>query len=212
MKYNVPVQVPVGVSNRHIHLSQADLEALFGAGYSLTEMKPLKQPGQYACKEVLIVAGPKGVIANVRVLGPTRKQTQVEVSRSDAFVLGLQPPVRDSGDLAGSPGCVLIGPKGSVILKEGLILASRHLHIHTTEAEALNLKDKDRITVAFGGERSVLFQNVLVRAGDAMALEFHLDTDEANACLLKSGEMAYIIEKCDPEAAEAPVAAALAAS
>ncbi|MBM7865325.1 phosphate propanoyltransferase [Heliobacterium gestii] len=212
MKYNVPVQVPVGVSNRHIHLSQADLDILFGSGYKLTEMKPLGQPGQFACKEVLIVAGPKGVIQNVRILGPTRKQTQVEVSRSDSFVLGLQPPVRDSGDLAGSPGCVLIGPKGTVILKEGVIIAARHLHIHSTEAEALHLKDKDRITVAFGGERSVLFQNVIVRAGETMALEFHLDTDEANAGLLKSGDRAYIIERCEPEAAEVTDAPVFVAS
>ncbi|MTV48650.1 phosphate propanoyltransferase [Heliobacillus mobilis] len=195
MKYNIPIQVPVGVSNRHIHLSQEDVDTLFGAGYQLSEMKPLCQPGQFACKEVLTVAGVKGVLSNVRVLGPTRKQTQVEISRTDSFTLGVQPPVRDSGDLKDTPGCVLIGPKGSVILKEGVILACRHLHIHSKDAEALAIKDKERITVSFGGERSVIFQNVLARVGDAMALEFHLDTDEANACMIKSGDVAYLIAK-----------------
>lgn len=195
IKYNVPVQVPVGVSNRHIHLSQADVETLFGVGYQLTEFKPLLQPGQYACKEVLTVAGPKGVIHNVRVLGPVRKQTQVEVSRTDAFSVGVQPPVRDSGDLKGSAACVLIGPKGSVILREGVILAARHIHCSQAEAKVLQLKDKDRVNIAVGGERGIVFQNVQVRASENMRLELHVDTDEANACLLKSGDVAYMVEK-----------------
>ncbi|QGG49343.1 phosphate propanoyltransferase [Heliorestis convoluta] len=194
-KYNIPVQVPVGVSNKHIHLSQNHLEQLFGPGHKLTELKPLYQPGHYACKEVLTIAGPKGIIPNVRVLGPLRSQTQVEVSRTDSYLLGIKPPLRDSGDLEGSAGCILMGPKGTVVLEEGVIIAARHIHCSPEEAEALQLKDKDRVNLSVAGERSVIFNNVLVRVAHGLRLELHVDTDEANASFLGNSDFAYILEK-----------------
>lgn len=199
IKYKVPVQLPVGVSNRHIHLSQDHVDILFGVGYQLRSMKPLVQPGQFACQETLTIVGPKGKVANVRVLGPVRSQTQVEISRTDAFSLGIKPPVRDSGKLAETPGCVLIGPLGSVKLDQGVILASRHLHCSVSEAKKLSLEDGDRVNVLAVGERSVVFNNVLVRCSDDMSLEFHLDTDEANACLLASGDKVLLMEKVSDE-------------
>ncbi|KAB2952567.1 phosphate propanoyltransferase [Heliorestis acidaminivorans] len=196
-KYNIPVQVPVGVSNKHIHLSQAHLEQLFGKGHKLTELKPLYQPGHFACKEVVTIAGPKGIIPNVRVLGPLRSQTQVEISRSDSFALGIKPPLRDSGDLEGSAGCILMGPKGTVVLEEGVIMAARHIHLGVEEAKVLQLKDKDRVNISVGGERGLIFNNVLVRVAQGLRLEFHVDIDEANAGFLASGDYAYITEKSE---------------
>lgn len=186
-------QVPVGISNRHLHLSQADLETLFGKGYELTKTKALSQPGQFATEETVDLIGPKRTIAKVRILGPVRPQTQVEVSRSDSFILGLTPPVRDSGSLKDSPGIILEGPKGRLELKEGVIIAQRHLHLHTDEAKEFNLKDKDLISVKFEGIRSVVFNNVLVRVGPKYALDLHLDTDEANAAGLSNGDLGAII-------------------
>ncbi|MBN2796054.1 MAG: phosphate propanoyltransferase [Clostridia bacterium] len=184
--------VPVGLSNRHCHLSQADIDVLFGEGYELTNFKDLKQPGQYACEEKVQVVGPKGALT-MRVLGPARNQSQVEVSLTDGFVLGVQPPVRQSGDLAGSPGCKLVGPKGEVEISEGVIAASRHIHMHTTDGERFNVKDKDVVSVEFGGERGVVFHNVLCRVNAAFALEFHVDIDEGNAAGLKNGDEVEII-------------------
>lgn len=186
-------QVPVGISNRHLHLSQTDLEALFGKGYELTQKKPLSQPGQYAAEETVTLIGPKNNLNKVRILGPVRPQSQVEISRSDSFILGLTPPVRDSGSLSSSPGIIIEGPKGRVELKEGVIIAQRHLHLHTNEAKELNLKDKDYIAVEFGGERSVRFNNVLVRVGPNYAKDLHLDLDEANAACLSNGDLGTIV-------------------
>jgi putative phosphotransacetylase len=187
--------VPLGISNRHLHVSKADLEALFGPGYKLREMRPLKQPGQFACEEIVTVVGPKGQIEGVRILGPERKATQVEVSLTDAFKLGIKPPVRDSGDLEGSASLTVVGPKGQVNLRQGAILALRHIHMHTSEGQQYGYKDKDRVSVRAVNERGVVFENVLVRVNDAFALEMHLDTDEANAALLKNGDLLKIIGK-----------------
>jgi putative phosphotransacetylase len=185
--------IPCGVSNRHAHISQADLETIFGSGYKLTPMKDLSQPAQFAAEECIMVIGPKGSLEKVRILGPVRPATQVEVSTTDCFKLGIKPVVRDSGDTAGTPGCVIVGPKGAVTLKEGVIVASRHLHISDKDAEKFGLKDMDRISIKSNGPKSVIFNNVLVRASNKFALDFHLDTDEANAAGIKNGDMVEII-------------------
>lgn len=179
--------VPVGISNRHLHVSQADLDVLFGQGHELVNFKDLKQPGQYACEEKVDLVGPKGTIKGVRILGPVRNQTQVEVSITDGFTLGVKPPVRGSGDLDGSPGVKLVGPKGEVTLEKGVIAAERHIHMHTSEAETFGITDRQRVSVLTGGERSVVFHHVLVRVHPEFALEFHVDVDEGNAAGLKNG-------------------------
>lgn len=185
--------VPCGVSNRHIHVSQADLETLFGKGYTLKEMKPLSQPAQFAAEETVLLVGPKGSLEKCRILGPVRPSTQIEISMTDSFKLGVKPIVRDSGDTAKTPGCVVVGPAGAVTLKEGVIVAARHIHASTKEAAAFGLKDMDRVSVKTGGVKSVVFNNVLVRVSDKFALDFHIDTDEANAAGLKNGDMVEIV-------------------
>lgn len=187
--------IVVGVSNRHVHLSKEDLEVLFGKGYQLTPVKDLRQPGQFAAKETVTIVGPKGAIENVRVLGPIRKETQVEISRTDAFKLGLNPPVRDSGDLDGTPGIVIVGPAGVVVKNRGVILAKRHIHMHPKDAQHYGVKDKDIVKVIVEkGERRLIFDDVLVRVREDFALEFHVDTDEANAAMLNNGDLVYIVE------------------
>lgn len=186
------MKVPVGISNRHIHLSQEHLDILFGRDYKLTVMKDLSQPGQYAADEKVTIAGPKGKIDKVRILGPVRKETQIEVSRTDSFILGVNPPVRDSGFLQDTPGLKVIGPKGEVELEKGTILAARHIHFHTSDAEKFGVKDQDRLRVIVLGERGVIFENVLARVSKNYALEFHVDTDEANGAALKNGDMLEI--------------------
>ena len=148
-------KVPVGVSNRHIHLSQTDLETLFGAGYSLTVRNDLSQTGQFAAEETVTIEGPKSSMANVRILGPTRKETQVEISRTDSFALGVQTSVRDSGSLEGSPGLTLVGPKGKVTLDKGVIIAHRHIHMTEADAETFGVKDKEMVSVRVGGSEGV---------------------------------------------------------
>ena len=187
--------VPIGVSNRHIHLSQEDFEVLFGAGATMTHFKDLSQPGQFACQEVMTLVGPGGAIERVRLLGPARKQTQVEVSVADCFKLGIKPPLRDSGDLAGSAPITIVGPKGSVNVPEGCIIAVKHIHMHTNDAEKLGLKDKDRVNVQVCGDRKMIFQDVLCRVSDKFQLEMHVDMDEANAACLSNGDMVRIIGK-----------------
>ncbi|HBN09175.1 MAG TPA: propanediol utilization protein [Cyanobacteria bacterium UBA8530] len=180
--------IPVGISNRHLHLSLGDLETLFGSGYRLKEMKPLSQPGQFAAEETVTIAGPKGKIDKVRILGPERKASQVEISQTDAYKLGISAPVRDSGDIKGTPGLTLIGPKGEVALDAGAILACRHIHMTVGDSRRLGVRDKDRVKVKTNGDRACVFENVLVRVSDSFFLEMHLDTDEANASLLRNGE------------------------
>ncbi|MDQ0116705.1 putative phosphotransacetylase [Paenibacillus harenae] len=187
-------QVPIGVSARHIHLSEEHVEALFGAGYTLTEMKPLSQPGQYAANETVAVIGPKGEFAKVRILGPVRKRTQLEVSRTDAFALGVKPPLRESGNIAGSAGIKLQGPAGEVTIEEGVIVAARHIHFHTSDAERWNIEDKQRLRVRVGGDRGVVFENVVARVSDEFALDMHIDTDEANAAGIANGDTGEIID------------------
>lgn len=187
--------VPIGISNRHIHLCQADLDHLFGEGHKLTKLKDLKQPGQFAAEEVVTIKGPKGIIEKVRVLGPVREETQVEVSLSDGFSLGIKPPIKESGDLENSAGIEIVGPKGGVIKYKGAIAALRHIHIPTNIAQLLNIKDKELVDVEIDGPRKAVLGNVLIRVSDKFNLEMHLDTDEANACCVKNGQQVRILKK-----------------
>ena len=188
-------KITVGVSNRHIHISQEHLEQLFGSGYELTNFRDLGQPGQYACEESVEVCGPKGCFPKVRILGPTRSKTQFEISLTDSFALGIKNvPVRDSGDLAGSPGVTIKGPKGTVELEEGVIVAKRHIHMLPEDAETFGVSDKDLVNVqTVENERQLIFNNVLVRVHESFALEMHVDIDDANAAMLKNGDMVSLV-------------------
>ncbi|MNB91588.1 phosphate propanoyltransferase [Paenibacillus camerounensis] len=186
--------VPVGVSARHIHLTQEHVEALFGAGYQLTEFKPLSQPGQFAANEQVAVIGSKGKFDKVRILGPARPASQLEISRTDSFSLGVKAPVRESGHIDGTPGITLKGPAGEVELETGVIIAARHIHFHTSEAEAWGIADKQLLKVRLGGERGLVLENVLARVSDSFKLDMHIDTDEANAAGANNGDTAEIVD------------------
>jgi len=175
------VKIPIEISARHIHLSQKDLEVLFGAGYCLTRKKALTQPGEFAAEETVTVRFKDKEITRVRVVSPTRKQTQLEISRTDAYNLGMPSVIRLSGDLKDTPGISIIGPKGNIALKEGVIIALRHLHVSSDEAEKLKLTDKESVSVKIVGPRSLTFHNIKVRTGENYQLSIHLDTDEGNA-------------------------------
>ena len=188
--------VPVGVSNRHIHLNQADLETLFGEGYKLTPLKDLSQPGQYACKELLTIVGPSlRPIENVRVLGPLRSKSQVEISATDSYVLKVKPPVRESGNLIGSAGITIIGPKGVVRLAEGCIIANRHIHMSPSDAVKFNVKDGDFVVVDVKGKRRTRWYDVQVRVSPDFRLEMHVDTDDANATGIGNGCKVQIVKE-----------------
>ena len=175
--------IPVGISNRHIHLSRADLETLFGVGYELTPIKDLSQPGQYACKEQLTMRP----IENVRVLGPVRKASQVEISMTDSYVLKVKPPVRESGSIKGSAPIRIVGPKGIVELSEGCIIANRHIHMSPDEAKVFGLSDGDYVDVDVNGKRRTRWFDVQVRVHKDFRLEMHVDTDDANAAGIGNG-------------------------
>lgn len=185
--------VPVAASARHVHLCRADVEKLFGPGYQLQKFKDLVQPGQYACKEQVTVVGPRGQIERVRVLGPERKDTQVELAMTDSFQLGIKLPIRMSGKTSGTPGCKLVGPAGTAEIAEGAIAAARHLHASKAQAEFFGLKDGQVVSLRSGGERSVVFENVVVRAGDGHEYEVHLDTDESNAAAMAGSPLMEVI-------------------
>jgi len=187
-------EVPVGVSARHIHLSQEHIEQLFGKGYQLTEFKPLSQPGQFAANETVEVVGPKGSFGKVRILGPARKATQLEISRTDSFAIGIKAPVRESGDTEGTPGMIIKGPAGEVETSDGVIVAARHIHFHTSDAEKWGIQDKQQLKVRLGGERGLVLEHVIARVSDQFALDMHIDTDEANAAGAKTGDTAEIID------------------
>ena len=172
----------VETSARHVHVTQEDLETLFGKGYELTKKKDLSQPGQYACEERVTVVGSKKELAGVSILGPVRPATQVEISLTDARSIGVAAPIRESGDIAGSGACKLVGPAGEVELKEGVIAAKRHIHVTPEDAEKLGVQDKDVVSVKIEtGERSLVFGDVVVRVSPKFALAMHIDTDESNA-------------------------------
>jgi acetate kinase len=186
------IPIPIGVSAHHIHLSQADVERLFGVEHRLTPLSPLSQPGQFAGEEQLRLIGPRGSIDRVRVLGPERNQTQIEISRTEGYRLGIHAPVRMSGDLDGTPGLVLEGPAGQVEIRHGVIYAQRHMHMTPTDARRLGLEDGDVVRVRVEGKRELIFGDVAVRVSPKFKLEFHLDTDEANAAELNTGDIAYL--------------------
>lgn len=189
-------QVVVEVSARHVHLSQQDLETLFGPGYELTVKKMLSQPGQYASEERVTVVGPKREIAGVSILGPVRKDTQVELSLTDARSIGVKAPVRESGDIAGSAGCKLIGPKGELEIKEGVIAAKRHIHATPADAARMGLSDKQIVSVEIPSAdgRKLTFGDVVVRVSDSYALAMHIDTDESNAAAMTPNSLGTIIK------------------
>jgi len=186
--------VPVGVSARHIHLSPDHIEILFGAGYELTSFRDLSQPGQYAANEMVSIVGPKGRFDKVRILGPARGATQIEISRTDAFALGINPPVRESGHIEGTSGLKVIGPQGEVELEQGVIVAARHIHFHTADAEKWGIADKQLLRVKLNGERPLIFENVIARVSEQYALDMHIDTDEGNAAGVKTGDKAEILD------------------
>jgi putative phosphotransacetylase len=188
------ILVPVGLSNKHLHLSEEHVKILFGEGYEFTWVKDLTQPGQFACEERVDVVGPKGTLKGLRVLGPARKETQIEILLADSFVLGLNPPVRESGNLEGSPGAKLIGPKGEVTIEKGVIVARRHIHMLPPEAEKIGVVDKQMVSVKVGGERGLIFDNVMVRVTTTSKYEFHADLEEGNAAGLKNGDVVEIIK------------------
>ena len=176
------MKIPVEISARHIHLSQTDLEKLFASGYELSVKKNLSQPNQFAANEVLTIVNNNKKIESIRVLGPVRAETQVEISKTDAIKLAIDAPLRISGDLKNTPGITIIGPKGEINLTNGVIIAKRHLHISPSDANKINVKDGDEISVSIGGERSVVFNNIIVRSRENIdELALHIDTDEANA-------------------------------
>ncbi len=188
--------IPVGISNRHIHLSREHVDILFGKDYKLTPIKDLSQPGQFACKEQLTIIGPSmRAIEGVRVLGPERKASQVEISRTDSFVLKVKPPVRESGDIAGSAPVTIIGPKGVVTLKEGCIIANRHIHMSEDEGKAFGVTDGEYVDVELAGERKSLFYDVQIRVHKNFRLEMHIDTDDANAAGVGNGFKAKLIKR-----------------
>ena len=188
------VPIPVGVSNRHFHVTAEHWRVLFGDARPGI-LRPVRQPGQWAGEETVDIEAPKGRIPRVRHLGPFRSRTQVEVSRTDAIALGIDPPVRGSGTLSGASAIRLIGPKGRVDLEEGVLIAQRHLHLSPADAAGLSVKDGDalRVRAGAGGPRELVFENVLARVSDKFALELHVDTDEANAAFLKNGDLVTVV-------------------
>lgn len=188
--------IPVGISNRHIHLTREHVDILFGKGYQLNVQKELSQPGQYACKETLTIIGPSlRPIENVRVLGPERRASQVEISKTDSYTLKVKPPVRESGNIAGSSPITIVGPCGVVTLKEGCIIANRHIHMSPSDGARYGVKDGDTVTVDAIGTRRTRFYDVQVRVSDAFRLEMHLDTDDANAVGLANGSKVKIVKE-----------------
>lgn len=187
------LKIPVGVSGRHIHVTREHLDILYGEGYQLQPVKDLSQPGQFAAQETVDIVGPKGSFNKVRILGPTRSKTQIEIALTDAMKLGINPPIRDSGDVADSAGVTIVGPKGEVNLQEGVIAAMRHIHMTPADAQLFGVKDKDIVKVRLDGERGLIFDQVLIRVNDNFKLEMHIDTDEGNAAMAKTGGLAEII-------------------
>ena len=198
--------VPVMGSNRHVHLSRKDLDLLFGNGYELTRLRALEQPGQYACSETVLMETPKGAL-KLRVVGPVRRETQIELNRSDCFRMGVEPMVRMSGDTAGTPGCTLVNGERRAVLDHGVIVSARHLHMAAHEAEGFGLSNGDTVAIRVEGARAVVLENVAVRCGDGHSLEAHIDLDEANACALTDGQLCRIEmlpKKQTPRPAPAP--------
>lgn len=187
--------VPVGVSARHVHLTQNDVETLFGKGYKLTKKKEL-MGGQYAANEVVTIVGIKlRALENVRILGPVRKESQVEISSTDSIKLGIKAPIRESGNISGSAPIAVVGPKGVVYLEEGCIIAKRHIHMSPKDATSARVENGDTVWVQVENERATIFNHVQIRVDESYTLEMHIDTDEANAAKITTGDMVKIIKK-----------------
>lgn len=186
--------VPAGVSVKHCHLTREHFKILFGASAEPKRVKDIKQPGFFAAEEMIDVQGPKGVLKKIRLVAPYRDHTQIEIAVSDAMAIGLKPPVRESGDVKNSAGATLIGPAGQIEIKEGVIIAQRHLHFSPSEARNLGIASGEVVRVRAGanGGRSTVFEDVVVRVSDKYSLEFHVDTDEANAAGIKTGDAVHI--------------------
>lgn len=193
-QYKHNMQIPAGISNRHIHLSRKHVELLFGENYCLTKLKNLSQTGQYAAKETLTIQGPRGKIQGVRILGPEREQSQVELMLSDTYTLGIKAPVRESGDLENTPGITLEGPRGVIKLNSGVISAQRHIHLNPLDAELAGLKDRDVVMVRTNGERALTFSNVVIRIHPSFITEFHIDMDEANSAGIVKGDYVEVLK------------------
>lgn len=188
-------KVLVETSARHVHLSREDLDILFGKGYELTPKKDLSQPGQFACSERVEVVGSKKSLPGVSILGPVRKASQVEISLTDARAIGVDAPIRESGDIAGTGACKLVGPCGEVELKEGVIAAKRHIHMTPADAAVFDVKDKDVVSVSVESDgRNITFGDVVVRVSESFALAMHIDTDESNAGCVAPGTMGTVIK------------------
>lgn len=185
-------RIPIGVSNRHVHVSRADLDRLYGKDYALTHKSELGQPGQFAANETVTLQGPKGTFEHVRILGPVRSQSQVEISKTDSFRLGVKATIALSGHLQGTPGITLIGPRGTVDLPCGVIIAKRHIHMTPAQAAARHLKDGQIVDVETFGERRGILGDVIIRVSDTAGLEMHIDVDEANACSLSNHDYVMI--------------------
>ena len=183
--------VPLEASGRHVHVTEAQAKTLFG--HSLTPRRPLSQPGQYLSNERVTILGPKGKLENVAVLGPERKEAQVEISLTDGRTLGIAPPVQPSGKVAGSPGCILVGPKGQVGLQQGVIAAQRHIHMTPEDAAQMKVKDKQIVKLQVYSARPLIFEDVQVRVSPDFATFAHLDYDEANACGFREGNLGRIL-------------------
>lgn len=186
------MKINIGVSARHVHVTKDDLKILFGEDFELTKKVDLTQPGQYACNEQVVLKGPKGTIERVRILGPERGETQVEISRTDSFALGIKPPVRNSGDLNGASEVTIIGPNGE-ITKNAAIIAARHVHATKEDAVKYGFDGKEFVSLKVGGEKGGVLENVYVRISDSFYYEAHLDTDDANAFLINNGDEAELI-------------------
>jgi len=194
-RMTLSTEIPIGVSARHCHLDKESMEILFGKGYKLTNKANLSQPNQFAANETVIIAGPRGSIANVRILGPLRPTTQIEISQTDAFKLGLNPPIRLSGNTKGSSSVTVIGPKGSIYLQEGLIIAQAHIHMNPGDAEKFSVDNGDFVAVKIdNGQRAIQFSKTLIRVSENYHLEMHIDTDEANALDLGPNSTIKIIK------------------
>lgn len=187
--------IPIGVSNRHVHLDRSDMDALFGPGSELTVKKQLGQPGQYAAEETVTIRGPKGELSRVRVLGPLRSKTQVEISVADGFTLGVKPPVRESGHLDDTPGIEIVGPCGTVKKQNGVIAALRHIHMTPEDAARFQVQDGQYVKIRIEGLRGAILCNVLVRVSERYALEMHIDVEEANALGVKNGDRAFCFDE-----------------
>lgn len=188
------LDIPAGVSVKHCHLTREHFKILFGASSEPKRVKDIKQPGFYAAEEMIDVQGPKGVLKKIRLVAPYRDRTQIEIAVSDAMAIGIRPPVRESGDVKNSAGATLIGPAGKIDIKEGVIIAQRHLHFSPSEAKSLGVASGEvvRVRAGAGGGRSTVFEDVVVRVSDKYSLEFHVDTDEANAAGIKTGDIVHI--------------------